>query len=146
MLRRFTFFLTICFLTLFVSRLHGQSQVTFKPGAKVFVAAMADGFDNYLKAALEKKKVPLTIVNSKDEADFQITGTSETQKAGTAKKLLRLDWHSDEQASVSIANLKSGEIVFAYSANKQSSAHGKQSTAEACAKHIKDELNKKKSG
>jgi hypothetical protein len=127
-----------------VSGLHGQNQVAFKPGAKVFVAPMQDGFDTYLKAALQKKKVPITIVGSKDDADFAITGSSETQKAGTAKKLIRLDWHSDEQASVSIANLKTSEIVFAYSVNKQSSAHGKQSTAEACAKHIKDELGKKK--
>ena len=105
---------------------------------------MPDGFDTYLKASFEKKKVPLTIVASKDEADFETTGSSETQKAGKAKKIIKLDWHSDEQATISIANLKSGEIVFAYSVNKKSSAHGKQSTAEACAKHIKDELSKKK--
>jgi hypothetical protein len=28
--------------------------------------------------------------------------------------------------------------------NKESSAHGKQSTAEACAKHLKDAMEKKK--
>lgn len=113
-------------------------------GAKVFIAAMPDGFDTYLKAAIEKKKVPLTVVGSKEEADYEITGASETQKAGKAKKILRLNWHSAEQASISVTNLKTGEIVFAYSVNKESSAHGKQSTAEACAKNLKKAVRKSK--
>ena len=53
-------------------------------------------------------------------------------------------WHSDEQASISVAGIKSGEIVFAYSANKKNSAHGKQTTAEACAKHLKEAIEKGK--
>ncbi len=117
-----------------------ESKSALKPGAKVFIASMPDGFDTYLKSAIEKKKVPLTIVEAREKADFEITGASETQKAGAAKKIIRLNWHSAEQASISIADLKSGEVVFAYSVNKESSAHGKQSTAEACAKHIKEYL------
>jgi len=97
-----------------------------------------------LKAALTAKKVPLTVVSSREQADFEIKGNSETQKAGAAKKAIMLNWHSDEQASISVSNIKSGEIVYAYSVNKKSSAHGKQSTAEACAKHLKEELEKKK--
>ncbi len=54
------------------------------------------------------------------------------------------DWHSNEQASVQIVNQVSGEVAFAYTANKQSSAHGKRSTAEACAKHIKEKLEEAK--
>ena len=114
------------------------------PGAKVFVHPMADGFDTYFKAALEKKKVPVVVVASREEADYEIKGSSETQKAGAAKKIMLGSWHSDEQASISIAGIKSGEVVFAYSANKKNSAHGKQTTAEACAKHLKDEIDKKK--
>ena len=41
-----------------------------------------------------------------------------------------------------MADLKSGEVVFAYSVNKKDSAHGKRSTAEACAIHMKDEIEK----
>jgi len=133
-------------LTLFVSAIvSAQSgKASLKPGAKVFINGMADDFDTYVKAALTKKKVPLTIVESKDNADLEMTGTSETQKAGVAKKLMFGSWQSDEQATISIADLKSGEIVFAYSVNKKNSVHGKQSTAEACAVHIKDELQRKK--
>jgi hypothetical protein len=98
---------------------------------------MPDGFDGFLKAAIEKKKVPLAIVEDKAQAQFEMTGHSDTQKAGAAKKVLMLNWHSDEQASIQVASVESGEVVFAYSVHKKSSAHGKQSTAEACAKHLK---------
>jgi hypothetical protein len=119
-------------------------NAALRAGAKVFVNAMPDEFDSYLKAALAKKNVPLTVVESKDDADLEMTGTSESQKASAAKKLFKGSWHSAEQASVSLVDIASGEIVFAYSVNKKDSAHGKQSTAEACAKHIRDEIEKHK--
>jgi hypothetical protein len=110
--------------------------------AKIFLAPMG-GFENDLKAAIEKKKVPVVLVADKEQADYEITGTSETEKAGAAKKVIMLDWHSNEQASITVTERKSGEVVFAYSVNKKSSAHGKRSTAEACAKHLKDEIEAK---
>jgi len=108
-------------------------------GAKVFVAPMADGFDSYLKDAIADKKVPVEIVASRDLAEFEITGTSETQKASTAKKVILGNWHSREEASISVSNIKSSEVVWSYSVHKEASAHGKKSTAGACAKHLKDE-------
>lgn len=109
-------------------------------GAKVFIAPMPDGFHEYLKAAIEKKKVPVLVVEDKNNAEFEITGQSETQKASTAKKVIMWDWHSNEQASIQVNNLKTSEAVFAYSVNKPSSAHGKKSSAEACAKHLKEKI------
>jgi hypothetical protein len=120
------------------------STASLRPGAKVFFNAMPDDFHSYLKAAFTKKNVPLVVVNTKDEAEFEIKGSSDTQKAGAAKKIFMGSWHSDEQASISVANLQSGEVVFAYSANKKNSAHGKQTSAEACAKHLKEALEKKR--
>jgi hypothetical protein len=112
------------------------------PNSKVFLAPMG-GFENDLKTAIEKKKVPVTLVADKDQADYVITGTSETEKAGAAKKVILLNWHSNEQASITVTDNKSGDVVFAYSVNKNSSAHGKRSTAEACAKHLKDQIEGK---
>ena len=112
--------------------------------SRVYLAPM-DGFENDLKAALEKKKVPLDVVSERDKADFEISGTAESQKASKAKKIIRWDWHSDEQASIKVSDIKSGEVVFAYSVNKQSSAHGRRSTAEACAKHLKELIEEPKS-
>jgi hypothetical protein len=110
--------------------------------SKVFLAPMG-GFENDLKSAIEKKKVPIVLVGDKDQADYVITGTSETEKAGAAKKVIMLNWHSNEQASITVTDNKSGDVVFAYSVNKNSSAHGKRSTAEACAKHLKDQIEGK---
>jgi hypothetical protein len=113
-------------------------------GSKVFIAPMEDNFQDYLKAALQAKKVPVVVVDDKASADFEITGHSETEKASTAKKVIMWNWHSNEQASIQVTNLKTSEVAFAYSANKQSSAHGKKSTAEACAKHLKEKIESKK--
>lgn len=113
-------------------------------GSKCFIAPMEDGFHDYLKAALQAKKVPLVVVEDKDSADFVISGHSETQKASTAKKVIMWNWQSNEQASIQVENLQTSEVVFAYSVNKPSSAHGKKSTAEACAKHLKEKIESKK--
>lgn|SRR5215831_9158858 len=110
--------------------------------SKVFLAPMG-GFEDELKTAIQKKKVPVVLVTDKDQADYEISGTSETEKAGVAKKVVMWNWHSNEQASITVSEHKSGEVVFAYSVNKQSSAHGKRSTAEACAKHLKEQIEGK---
>jgi hypothetical protein len=113
-------------------------------GSKVFIAPMENGFDDYVKAALKTKKVPVVLIENKDSADFEISGHSDTEKASTAKKVLFLNWQSNEQASIQVVNLKTSEVVFAYSVNKKNSAHGKKTTAEACAKHLKEKIESKK--
>ncbi len=105
---------------------------------------MTDEFDTFFKAALVEKKVPLVVVDTREQAQFEIKGAAETQKAGVAKKVFLGSWHSDEQASISVTSIESGEIVFAYSTNKKNSAHGKRTSAESCAKHLKDAVEKRK--
>ncbi len=109
-------------------------------GAKVFVAPIAEGFDSYLKDAIGKKKVPVEITANRDQADYEISGTADTQKASTAKKLIMGNWHSREEASITLSNIKSGEVVWAYSVHQEASTHGKRSSAESCAKHLKDAI------
>ena len=101
---------------------------------------MADNFNEYVKAAIEKKNVPVSVVSNRDQADFEITGYSETQKASTAKKLIMGSWHSRESASIKVANLKTSVIVFAYSYNIDNSAHGKKSSSESCAESLKEKI------
>lgn len=107
--------------------------------SKVYIAPM-DGFETYLKAAIAKKHVPLQVVEQREQADFEILGKSDSQRASTAKKVLMWDWRSTEEASINVVNLKTSEVAFAYSFHQQSSNHGKQSSAEACAKHLKNKL------
>ena len=105
--------------------------------AKVYFAPMLGGFENYIIAGLRNKKVPLTVVVDRTKADYEISGVSESEKAGWAKMLFIGSENSNEQASIKIADLKTGAIVFGYSVHKTNSMRGRQSAGEACAKHIK---------
>lgn len=120
------------------------AQAKIPNGSKVFVAPMG-GFEVSFKKAIADKKVPIEVVEQREQAEYEITGASESKKASTAKKVILGSWHSDEEASIKVASLKTGEIVYAYSVHKQDSAHGQKSTAEACAKHLKDEAIEAKS-
>jgi hypothetical protein len=111
-------------------------------GATVFILPM-DGFENYLAAALQKKSVPLVPVASEEQARYVLKGTSEEKKPGWAKMVMMKQVHSDNAASVQLIDRKSGAIVFAYSVDKKNTLHGQQTTAEACAKHLKEQIEKK---
>jgi hypothetical protein len=117
-----------------------EDSLVIGKAAKVFIAPMPDNFNEFIKAAIEKKKVPVTVVENREQADFEITGFSETQKAGLGKKLIMGSWHSRESASIKVANLKTGVIAFAYSYNTDNSARGKKTSSEACAKHLKEKI------
>jgi hypothetical protein len=110
-------------------------------GSKIYVQPM-DGFGSYIVAAINKKKVQVTIVADQQKADFEIGGNAESQKAGWAKILLSGSNQSHEEASINVTNIKTSEIVFAYNVNKGNATRGKQSAAEACAKHLKDVVGK----
>jgi hypothetical protein len=119
----------------------GDEPRTVPSGSKVFVQA-ADGFDTYLAAALRKKHVAIMVVADKEKADYVLEGVSDHQKAGWAKTVFMGQIHSDEQAGIRLINIKSGEVAFAYAVNKKNSLHGRQTAAEACAKHLKDVVMK----
>ena len=105
--------------------------------SKVYVAPIAGGFENYIIAGLRNKKVPLTVVIDRSKADYEISGVSESEKAGWAKMLFIGSQQSNEQASIKLSDLKTGAVIFGYSVHKTNSVRGKQSAGEACAKHIK---------
>jgi hypothetical protein len=118
-----------------------DSPGTIPAGSKIYVQQM-DGFGSYVIAAITKKKVPVLIVSDREQADFEIGGDAESQKAGWAKIIWTGRTGSTEEASINVTNIKTGVIVFAYNVNKQNAVRGKQSAAEACAKHLKDVVGK----
>jgi hypothetical protein len=111
-------------------------------GSRIYVAPIQDGFDTYIVAGLQRKSVPLVIVVDPVNADYQLSGVSESDKAGWAKMLFFGSQQTNESASIKIVNLHTGNVVFAYSVNKINSVRGKQSSAESVAKHIKDKIRK----
>lgn len=136
--------LSIAAMVFIAADVAAQSTTVIPRNAKVFIAPMENGFDTFLKDALNAKKVPVQIVDQRDQADFEIIGKSDSQKASTAKKVIMWDWRSNEEASINVVNLRTSEVAFAYSVHQQSSYHGKRSSAESCAKHLKEKIEKEK--
>lgn len=109
-------------------------------GSRIYVAPMPSGFETYVVAGIEKKKVPVVVVTDRDKADYELSGVSDSDKAGWAKMLFLGSQQTNESASIKIVNLKTGNVVFAYSVNKTNSFKGKQSAGEAVAKHINEKI------
>ena len=112
------------------------SQNTIPTGSKVFVSA-DDGFDTYLTAALQKKKVQLMVVTDKAVADYELQGVSDHEQPGILRSVLLGQTNTSDRASVKLVNLKTSAVVFAYVVNRTNTERGQQSTAESCAKHLK---------
>ena len=112
------------------------SKEKIPAGSKVYIAPL-NGYESFLVAAIVKKETPIIVVNSPDKADYTISGVSESVQAGWAKMLFLGSQQSNEQASIVMTNVKSGVAVWGYNVNKSNSYKGKQSSSEACAKHLK---------
>jgi hypothetical protein len=110
--------------------------------ATVYIEPMG-GFETYLSAAILKKNVPLNVVDDKAKADYIITGTSRTEKAGWAKTMF-ISGAPQSDASIAVKDAKTGILEFAYAVDKFNARHADQSTAEACAKHLKEFIEKGK--
>jgi hypothetical protein len=109
-------------------------------GSKIYISPMEGGFENFVVAGMQKKQVPLVVVIDRAKADYEMSGISDSEKAGWAKMLILGSQQSNEEASVKVSDLKTGSVVFAYSVHKTNSYKGKQSAGEACAKHLKDAI------
>lgn len=116
------------------------SNEALPKGARVYVTPIQNGFETYIAAGLEKKKVPVIVVTDRSKADYELTGVSDTDRAGWAKMLFLGSQQTNESASIKIVNLHTGNVVFAYSVNKTNSVRGKQSAGEAVAKHINEKI------
>jgi hypothetical protein len=120
-----------------------QSAKPIERGSRIYIAPIEGGFDTYLAAAIIKKQVPVTVVTDRTKADYEITGIASTEKAGWAKMLFMGSDNSNDMASVKVVEIKSSEVVYGYAVRKGNSLRGKQSAAEACAKHLKGKIEGK---
>lgn len=132
--------MAICLL-ISVAASSQSKEPKIQSGSKIYVAPMG-GFENYVIAGIVNKKVPVVLVTDRDKAEYEIRGSAETEKAGWAKMLFMGSQNSNEQASVNVTEIKTGNIVFAYSVHKLNSVHGKQSAGEAIGKHLKEVVGK----
>ena len=112
-------------------------------GAKVYVSYIQgmNGFENYLVAAFKKKKVDLTVVTDRSQAEFEITGYAEHQRAGWAKIIFG-SGRPESEASIQVVNLKTSVVAYAVGSYKVDAYNGKKSTAEHLAKNLRQKMER----
>ncbi|HLQ51644.1 MAG TPA: hypothetical protein VK129_09115 [Terriglobales bacterium] len=120
-----------------------QSKKAIERSSRIYIAPIEGGFDTFLAAAIIKKQVPVIVVTDRAKADYEITGIANTEKAGWAKMLFMGVDNSNDLASIKVVEIKSSEVVYGYAVRKGNSYRGKQSAAEACAKHLKEKIEGK---
>ena len=69
----------------FCSASKARQPATIPAGSKVYIAPM-DGFETYMKTALETKKVPLVVVDNKQDAEFRNHRHSQHPEGGHGEK------------------------------------------------------------
>jgi hypothetical protein len=111
---------------------YGQQSIP--AGSSVFVDTN-NGFDIFILAALQNKHVPLVLVSSRERADYVLDSALFHTDAFVATNKVAGTYRVSESAFK--LTTKSGEIIWAYAATKGMFSKGKQSVAEACAKHLK---------
>jgi hypothetical protein len=135
-MRRVVSAIFLCLLTV----AHTTAIELAHPSVNVYIDSMG-GFGTFLAAAFQVKAVPMTIVADRRQADFELIGTSESKDPGLGQSLV-FDGGSKEGASVSLINLKNGQVAFAYAYNRSYAFFGKRSAAESCAKHLRTAILK----
>ncbi len=112
---------------------------------KIYIVPQ-NGFETYLAGAFTKKSVPAQIVTAPEAADYILSPAPVQQKPETAGgKIARCLFaycagiEGSQTASVSLIDAKTKAIVWAYNVKKGGSSNF-QSSAEACAKHLKNWL------
>jgi hypothetical protein len=132
------FVLVIGLVSAFVPRVsYAQTE-----NPRIYIAP-SDGFESYLAAAFTKKHVPAQIVQDKDDVKYILSSPPVQEKPESAGgKIARCLFaycagiEGSQTASVSLTDTRTNVVVWAYNVRKQGSKNY-QSSAEACAKHLK---------
>ena len=159
------FVLGLVLLTSGVALAGPESQIP--SGARIVIAPMG-GFETFFAAAIREKKVPITLTLDKDTAQFFVVSTETEwrgfvfgsgasanwdQNGGSAARGSAASSTRGLEASIMLIDAKSKDVVWAYEVHKSShgalllgthAARGQQSLAEACAKHLKEYIEKGK--
>src|SRR5580765_1192548 len=134
-------------------------------GSRVVIAPMG-GFETYFAAAVAKKEVPIALTLDKGSAQYFLVSTETEWQGFVYGSAAGANWNKSGgsawgassgsstrglEASIMLIDAKTKDVVWAYEVNKSShgallfgtlAARGKQSVAEACAKHLKEFIEK----
>jgi hypothetical protein len=134
-------------------------------GSRVVIAPMG-GFETYFAAAVRKKEVPITLTLDKSSAQYFVVSTETEWQGFVYGSASGGSWNRGGgsiwggssgsstrglEASIMLIDAKSKDVIWAYEVHKSShgalligtlAARGKQSVAEACAKHLREFIEK----
>ena len=146
---------------------HKEYRGRVQPGDRIVIAPMG-GFETYFAAAIREKGVPITLTLDRDSAQYFIVSTETEWRGFVAGSAASADWNQSGghaaggssasstrglESSIMLIDAKSKDVVWAYEVHKSShgallfgtfGARGQQSLAEACAKHLKEFMEKGK--
>lgn len=113
------------------------------PGAKLFLEPMG-GFEQDLADSFVKKKTPVVVVKTREEADFIVSGSAHVKRPGFFAGMV-LSSHG--KGNVSIKDARTGNEVFVHPFKKvdqmEADAFIYQHWADQCATHLKKVMEKK---
>jgi hypothetical protein len=136
-------------------------------GSRIVIAPMG-GFETYFAAAIREKGVPVTLTLERSSAQYFVVSTETewqgfvygsggnanwNQNGGSATHAAAASSTRGLEASIMLIDARSKDVVWAYEVHKSShgallfgthAARGQQSLAEACAKHLKEFIEKQK--
>jgi len=136
-------------------------------GSRVVIAPMG-GFETYFAAAVREKGVPIKLTLDKASAQYFVVSTNTewegfvygsagaanwNRSGGTAAYGASANSTRGLEASIMLIDARTKDVVWAYEVHKSShgallfgtfGARGQQSVAEACAKHLKEFIEKGK--
>jgi hypothetical protein len=116
---------------------------SFAPGAKLYLELMG-GFDQYLFAAIAKKKVPVVIVKARENADFVMSGAAHVKRPGVITGMVIT---SHGGGNIAVKDAHTGNLVYAEKFRRVDGGTSEdrvyQIWAEGCAKHMKKAMEKK---
>ena len=110
-------------------------------------------FTPYFTAALQKKKVPVTITEDPNQADYMARFQMNTDHGSIYEGITRqlqfgiYNANASAQVTMSIIDVKSKDVVFSYTCRKSNRISGNDprtitSVAECLAKHWSNSLEK----
>jgi hypothetical protein len=147
---RYQFIVVVCLLS-FASVTAAQQKHSIPAGSDIFIESMDNNFDKTLAAAFIKREVPLAIVTDQTMADYDLSGTTTEIRHSNKSKIAAIALGGvigaaatadHMKGSFQVTDLKTSQVVYGYNVEKGDS---RQSLAEACAKHIKNDAIAKRS-
>jgi hypothetical protein len=144
-----------------------SGSMPISAGSRVVIAPMG-GFETYFAAAVREKRVPITLTLDKSSAQFFVVSTNAewqgfvygsggsaawNRAGGSAAYGSSASSTRGLEASIMLIDAKTKDVIWAYEVHKNShgalifgtfGARGQQSVAEACAKHLKEYIEKGK--